>query len=140
MAVGNDLLFLPVIVQVLLTIVLYIHLAIARARASSQGLVDEGRRALHDDAWPDSVIQINNCVRNQFETPVLFYVLVILLWLTGAVNVYVYIFAWGFVCSRILHAAIHVRSNYVPLRRKVFILGGLNIIALTVLLLYSLTV
>ena len=134
---GNDLVFLPLIVQILLTIFLYAHLAIAKARASRQGLVDENRRALHEDAWPDNVIQINNCVRNQFETPVLFYVLVILLWLTGAVTAYVYIFAWGFVISRLVHAAIHVRSNYVPLRRKVFILGGLNIIALTALLINS---
>lgn len=134
---GNDLVFLPVIVQILLTIFLYAHLAIAKARASRQGLVDESRRALHEDAWPDSVIQINNCVRNQFEAPVLFYVLVILLWLTGAVSAYVYLFAWGFVISRLVHAAIHVRSNYVPLRRKVFILGGLNIMALTVLLMHS---
>ena len=38
---------------------------------------------------------------------------------------------------RVVHALVHVRSNYVPLRRKVFILGGLNLIALTLLLVYS---
>jgi hypothetical protein len=112
-------------------------LATVKAKATKQGLVDEERRSLHDDAWPDSVIQVNNCVRNQFEAPVLFYVLVILLWLTNGVNLFVHIFAWAFVFSRIVHALIHVRSNYVPLRRKVFIMGGVNLVALTVLLVYS---
>ncbi len=136
----NYSVFLPIVVQVMLTISLFVYLALAKAGASKQGLVDEERRSLHDDAWPDNVLQVNNCVRNQFETPVLFYVLVILLWLTNGVTLYVHIFAWAFVATRIVHALIHVRSNYVPLRRKVFIVGGLNLMALTVLLIYSIFV
>lgn len=133
----NSLIFLPVALQVTLTILLFVYLAVARASAAKQGLVDEERRALHDDAWPDSVIQINNCVRNQFETPVLFYILLVSLWLTDGINLYAHIFAWAFVLSRFVHASIHLRSNYVPVRRKVFIFGGLNIIALMVLLVFA---
>ena len=129
--------FLPVVIQILLTVYLFVRLAVARAAAARQGLVNEERRALHDDAWPDSVIQVNNCVRNQFETPVLFYVLVILLWLTNSVNLYVHVFAWAYVFSRIVHASIHVGSNDVPRRRTVFIFGGMNLIALTIILMYS---
>lgn len=136
----NYCVFLPVVVQILLTVFLYARLAVARAQASRQGLVDEARRSLHEDAWPDSVVQVSNSVRNQFEAPVLFYVLVILLWLTDGVNLWVHIFAWAFVVSRIAHAAVHVRSNNVSLRRKVFIFGGVNIIALTVLSTYSILV
>lgn len=134
----NNLVFLPLVVQILLTVILYAHLATARAKASRQGLVNEERRALHEDAWPDSVVQISNCVRNQFEAPVLFYILVILLWLNNSITLYVHIFAWGFALSRIGHAAVHIGSNTVPLRRKLFIAGGLNIIALSLLLLYAL--
>jgi hypothetical protein len=136
----NFSVFLPVVVQMILTMSLFVYLALAKAEASKQGLVNEERRSLHEDAWPDSVLQVNNCVRNQFETPVLFYVLVILLWLTNGVTLYVHIFAWAFVATRIVHALIHVRSNYVPLRRKVFIVGGLNLIALSLLLIYSITI
>lgn len=136
----NYLVFVPVVLQIVLTIFLYAHLAIVKAKASKQGLVNEDRRSLHDDAWPDSVIQVSNCLRNQFEAPLLFYVLVVLLWLTNSISLYVYIFAWAFVFSRIVHALIHVRSNYVPLRRKVFVIGGVNIVALTVLLIYSIAV
>ena len=129
--------FLPAVVQILLTIVLMACLAVSRARASRLGLVDESRRALHDDAWPDNVIQVSNCVRNQFETPVLFYVLLILLWLTQGISVFVHVFAWLYVISRVAHALVHVRSNYVPLRRGIFIAGGLNLIALTLILAFG---
>lgn len=134
------LVFVPVVVQILLTIYLFVRLANARATAARLGLVDETRRALHDDAWPDNVIQLNNCIRNQFESPVLFYVLVISLWLTHGINVYVHVFAWIFALSRIVHAWIHVGSNHVPRRRKAFIVGGLSLIALTVMLIYSIAV
>jgi len=118
-------------VQVALTLGLYIHLGLAKSRATQQGMVDESRRALHDDAWPDSVMQVNNCIRNQFEVPVLFYVLTFVLWSINSVNIFVHAAAWLFVFSRIVHALIHTRSNYVPLRRKIFTLGCLILIGMT---------
>ena len=119
----NNYIFAPVLVQVALTLWLYIYLAIAKSRAVKAGEVDEARRALHDDAWPDSVLQINNCIRNQFEVPVLFYALIGILWSTGGANIYIHIAAWIFVISRIAHAVVHTGTNFVPLRRKLFTAG-----------------
>ena len=136
----ENLIFAPVIVQVALTLWLYIALAIAKSRAVKRGEVNEERRALHDDAWPDSVLQINNNIRNQFEVPVLFYVLIGILWSIDAVNIYIHIAAWIFVISRIIHMAVHTGSNYVPLRRKVFMLGCFVLIGLVVFLVYKLTI
>lgn len=128
----NNYIFVPVIIQVALTLWLYIYLAIAKSQALKLGEVNEDRRALHDDAWPDSVLQINNCIRNQFEVPVLFYVLIVILWGIGGINVYVHIAAWVFVLSRIGHAVIHTGSNYVPLRRKLFTAGCFILIGIAV--------
>ncbi len=133
----DSLIFLPVVIQILLTFYLYIYLAIAKSKATKLGLVNEERRGLHDDAWPDNVLQINNCIRNQFEVPVLFYILSVLLWLTNGITMYVHVIAWAFVASRIFHVAIHVGSNYVPLRRKVFMFGCLLLMLLTLFLGYS---
>ena len=133
----NNAVFVPVILQVALTLWLYIYLAIAKSRAVKSGEVDEARRALHDDAWPDSVLQINNCIRNQFEIPVLFYVLVGTLWVAGGINVYILFAAWGFVISRIGHALVHTGSNYVPLRRKLFMAGCFILIGMTVFSAYK---
>ena len=127
----NNYILFPVITQVALTLCLYIYLGIAKSRAFKSGQLDEERRALHDDAWPDAVLQINNCIRNQFEVPVLFYVLIGVLWTLGSVNIYINIAAWLFVLSRIAHAFIHVGSNYVPLRRKFFMMGCYILLVLT---------
>jgi hypothetical protein len=133
----NNLIFLPVVIQVLLVFSLYIYLAIVKSRAIKAGQVDEKRRSLHDDAWPDYVLKVNNNIRNQFEVPVLFYVLVMLVWLTQSVNIVMHILAWVFVASRIHHSIIHVGSNHVPLRRRVFMFGCLILIIITLYLAYS---
>ena len=137
---SNNLIFIPVLIQILLTFCLYIALAKAKNKAVNLNQVNEERRALHDDAWPDFVLQINNCIRNQFEVPVLFYVLVILAWLTSNINMAIYVLAWAFVISRIVHAAIHTGNNFVPLRRKVFMLGCLLLMGFALFLSYALIV
>jgi hypothetical protein len=126
----SNLILLPALAQVLLTILVYGALAAAKARAAKGGLVDDDRRALQDDAWPDSVMQINNNIRNQFEVPVLFYVLTIILWQLNETGVLAQSLAWGFVISRYVHAWIHTGSNDVPARRKVFMFGCLVVLAM----------
>lgn len=127
-----DLIFLPVLAQILLTMMVFAGLAVAKSRAAKSGEVNEERRALYDDAWPESVIQINNNVRNQFELPVLFYALCIILWALNTTNIVVHGFAWAFVASRVVHVAIHTGSNFVPLRRRVFMFGFFMTVALLV--------
>jgi len=137
MASGNSLIFLPVIVQVLLTLAVYIALAIAKGRALKTGNVDEERRALYEDAWPEGVLKINNNIRNQFQLPVLFYVLAIVLWSLGAAGAFTRLVAWLFVASRIVHAYIHIGSNYVPYRRKAFMFGAVMLMIMAIQALWA---
>lgn len=134
---SSNYIFLPLLVQVLLTLALFIYLAIAKSRSVKQGTVDLNRRALHSDAWPESVQQINNNIRNQFEVPVLFYVLVIVLYVLQSVSLLTLVLAWLFAISRLLHAYIHIGSNYVPYRRSVFTIGCLLLIAMLVQATYA---
>jgi hypothetical protein len=127
---NSNLIFLPAIAQILLTMSVFTGLAFAKSKAAKSGEVNEDRRALYDDAWPESVIKFNNNIRNQFELPVLFYVLCIILWALNSTNAIVHALAWLFVVSRIVHVAIHTGSNFVPLRRKVFMLGFFILVAL----------
>lgn len=132
MEVPDTYIFLPVIVQMLLVVVLYFVLGKVKSKEAAAGNVDAKRRGLYDDAWPASVQKINNCIKNQFEVPVLFYLLVMVIWNLAALNIFVHIVAWAFVASRLVHAYIHIGSNHVPSRRKVFILGLLMLLALMV--------
>ncbi|MBU0538005.1 MAG: MAPEG family protein [Gammaproteobacteria bacterium] len=131
---NSHLILLPVLLQVLLTITLYIKLNIVKVRAAKAGDVNEERRSLHDDAWPDYVLKINNCIRNQFEVPILFYVLAISFALINAVDLSVLIMSCLFVASRVAHAYIHTGSNYVPARRKIFTFGVIIVLMMALML------
>ena len=133
----NTLIFLPVLAQVFLVILLYLKLGKVKKLESAAGNVNEERRSLYEDAWPESVLKINNCIKNQFEVPVLFYVLVLVIWSVSAVNLITHIIAWLFVISRYVHAYIHTGSNYVPRRRAAFTLGCLAVIVLLVIALIA---
>ncbi len=61
-------------------------------------------------------MQVAYSFSNQFELPVLFYVLTILAYVTHLAGVVFVVLAWIFVIFRILHAYVHVTSNIIRLR------------------------
>ena len=119
----GDLVFYPVLVMVLLTLLIYVRLIKVKIREMRAGRVDMERRALHEEAWGDAVLQINNNIRNQFELPVLFYVVCGVLWALEGVGIVALVAAWLFVLSRIVHAWIHLTSNRIKFRRQSFTVG-----------------
>lgn len=116
----SKLIFYPVIGQIILTFIVYALLPIAKSRVLKTIDIDINRRALHNDVWPDSVLKISNNVRNQFESPVLFYALCFMLWALNSVNVFSLSVALGYVLLRVVHAFVHTGSNEIPMRKKVF--------------------
>ena len=137
---NDKLIFLPVLIQVFFTIALYLYLGIARGKAVKAGLVNEERRGLHIDAWPEKLIKLSNNVRNQFESPIIFFVLIFMAASMGETSVLVQALAWGFVATRFLHCYIHTGSNFVPLRKKVFSVGCLILLALSLVVLKTILV
>lgn len=135
---NNYLIFFPVALQILLTLALYFLLSARKRKAAREGRVDESRRGIFDDAWPVDVILVNNCIRNQFEVPVLFYVLAVLLWALNAVDLIALLLAGLFVLSRVVHALIHTGSNHVPTRRRLFMFGVVLVMLMLVLVFLAL--
>jgi hypothetical protein len=115
---------------VLLTLVLGYLLFIARASALRSREVRWKDIALGEPAWPPHAIQRANAFRNQFELPVLFYLLTILAIITRHADLLFVVLAWIFVLTRIAHAYIHVTSNYVPRRGIVYGVGGVVLIVM----------
>ena len=134
----RDWIFVPVIVQVLMTLLIYVRLIKGMVREIRAGRVDKTRSALHEEAWGDAVLQINNNIRNQFELPVLFYVMAAVLWAMDSVNGLAIAAAFLFVLSRIAHALIHLGSNYVPNRRGTFTVGWWVLMFMALLVLWEL--
>jgi len=130
----SQLIFWPVLTQIVLTLFVFILLGKRKAHAMKTGQVDRQKTALDNQAWPDDVIQVSNNIQNQFQTPVLFYALCLSFFCLDAVSTTVLVLAWFYVVTRLIHAFVHVGSNYIPVRFRVFILGCVSLIVLSVLL------
>ncbi|MCK0209882.1 MAPEG family protein [Starkeya koreensis] len=124
---------LPVFVQVALTFAVLIRLGMKRLSAIRGGAVVRERVIIDETGWPLDVRQASNCFRNQFEVPVLFYVLAILALITRQAGDVFVVLAWLFVLSRVVHAVVHVTSNDVRWRFGAFAFGVLVLLAMWVL-------
>lgn len=123
----------PVLAQILLTLAVYILLGRRKIAAVKAGQTDRSAAALDNKAWPEAVVKVSNNLANQFEAPVLFYVLCFVLLALDQVGAVALTLAWLFVLSRYAHAWVHVGSNYVPLRFRLFVLGLLLLLAMAIL-------
>jgi len=124
---------LPVLIQILLTLIMFLILGARKAKAIKAGGVDRQKTALDNSAWPEDVVKVSNNIANQFQTPVLFYILAILFHITATVTTTVLVLAWVYTVSRLLHGYVHISSNHVPARFRVFTIGVICLIILTVL-------
>ena len=112
----------PMIAHVALVFGLYLLLSARRMRAVREGRASaEQFRDNRDE--PAESLAVRNCLANQFELPVLFYAVSILLYLVDADNAVTVLGGWLFVLSRYAHAAVHVTSNRLRYRRPLFIAG-----------------
>jgi hypothetical protein len=119
---------LPLFVEVILTFVLLFSLAPMRARDLRSRTVRTADIALGERRWSPRTQQVSNCFDNQFQLPVLFYVLTILSIITRHADIIFLLLAWIFVLSRLVHAYVHVTSNRVQLRGAVWGIGALALL------------
>ena len=116
---------LPLFVEVALTLGLLAWMGVARSRDLRSGAVKPGDIALGQDKWSPRTTQIVNCFNNQFQLPVLFYVLTILSIMTRHADIVFIVLAWIFVVCRLCHAYVHTTSNHVTTRGRVYGIGML---------------
>jgi hypothetical protein len=130
MAVNANLIYWPLLAQVVLTIAMYILLGIRKAKAIKTGRVNRKLTALDNRAWPEEVLKVSNNIANQFESPILFYVLCLLFHSINMIGNGVLLLAWAYALSRYAHAFVHVGANYVPLRLRLFLFGQFMLLSL----------
>ena len=115
---------LPLFAEVILTFLLLFALAPLRTRDFKTGVTQPQNIALREPNWSRRTLQIGYSYSNQFELPVLFYVLTILAYFTHRAGVVFVALAWLFVIFRYLQAYVHVTSNKVRVRGSFFILSA----------------
>jgi hypothetical protein len=114
----------PLFVEVVLTFALMLWMGALRQGDYRSGAVKPQDIALREPKWPARTTQVAHSFSNQFELPVLFYVLTILALVTKQAGLLFVILAWVFVVCRVLQAYVHVTSNIVRLRGAFYIVGA----------------
>jgi hypothetical protein len=121
---------LPVFVLVGLTFALLFMMAGSRTTTLKAGEIRFKDIALGQPNWPARTQQVGNCFRNQFELPVLFYVLIALALPLRHADLVIVLLSWVFVITRFVHAGIFVTSNNVGQRGMTWFAGVLVLFAM----------
>ena len=127
-----QMVLLPLFVLVGLTFFLLIWMAGARRNALVGGETKIRDIALGQPNWPDRATQIGNCFANQFEIPVLFYVLIAIALPLRRTDLVIVLLSWLFVVTRFVHAGIFVTSNDLSRRSLAWFAGVLVVFAMWV--------
>jgi hypothetical protein len=111
----------PMLAHIGWVFVLYVWLTLARNQAVGRGEVMLGDFARHEE--PHAVARIAYNLANQFELPVIFYGLAVLLIATKNVTTIDVVAAWVFVAGRVIHSLVQCLTDNVPLRGQVFMIN-----------------
>jgi hypothetical protein len=122
-------LLLPVLIHVAVVFALLFRLASLRLSAARRREVRLGEVALDSSRWPDRARKLGNSFDNQFQLPVLWYVLTAF-WLgTGSADRIALGLSWVFLGTRMVHLAVHTGNNDVRRRFYAFAAGAVILLA-----------
>ena len=125
-----QMVLLPVFVLVALTFAVFFGMAGNRMKAMSSGQAKPNDILAGTVKWPSRAAQFGDCFRNQFEVPVLFYVLIAIGLPLRRIDLVLVLLSWVFVITRYAHAGIFVTSNGLQPRAMAFFSGTLVLLAM----------
>ena len=73
---------------------------------------------------PPQVSNPSDNLKNLFELPTVFYVVVLYIYVTNQVDAAYLWAAWGFFLFRALHSAVHCSFNFIPLRFALYVVSA----------------
>ena len=73
---------------------------------------------------PPQVSNPSDNLKNLFELPTVFYVVVLYIYVTNQVDRAYLWAAWGFFLFRALHSAVHCTFNLIPLRFALYVISA----------------
>lgn len=127
---SNATLMAPVFMHVALLFFILVKMGRARAQAVRSREVKIRQIALSSQAWSDEVKKVSNNYINQLQLPVVMYVAVAFYIILGKVDMVAVGLAWLFVITRLVHAYIHITSNFVLHRFRAFVAGVFLLMAM----------
>ncbi len=129
----------PVFAMFYLVAFVLFRMARMRFGAVSRGEMDPRFYRTYDEGQePPHMRVVTRHFINLFEMPVLFYVVAILAFVTDHVTAWMVACAWAYVATRVVHTWVHLGSNDVLTRFRVYGASGLVLLVLWTSLLVSL--
>jgi hypothetical protein len=129
----------PAFAMFALLVGVLIRMQIVRFGAVGRGEMD-GRyyRTYQGGAEPKHMAVVTRHFSNLLELPTLFYVVLILTYVTHQVSLWQVACAWAYVALRYAHSYVHLTSNNVIVRFRFFIASCVVLVAMWVGLLWGL--
>jgi hypothetical protein len=111
----------PGLTLVALTLYVVFRMGVLRHRAIRRGDIHPGFFSLYRGyEEPETLAAYSRHVTNLYEAPVLFYVVCITAFVTGQDSSLLLALAWAYVGLRFVHSYVHLTSNVVLLRFRLF--------------------
>ena len=130
---SSEALIPPVVALVALTALVWLAMVATRLTAVSRGAAPARYyRGYSGDPPPEWVERPARAFMNLLEVPILFYVVCVLMLVTGTADATQVALAWSFVAVRAVHAGIHIGVNHVPARLLAYLAGCLVLAAIWV--------
>jgi hypothetical protein len=135
---SNQILY-PVFAMFALVLGVFLRMAQVRFGAVRRGEMNAAfYKTYQGDEEPEHMRVVTRHFINLFEMPVLFYVVVILTYVSQQTGAWMTACAWIFVASRYVHSYVHLTSNDVLTRFRVYLGSNLVLTVLWVSLLLKL--
>ena len=125
----NQILY-PVFAMVLLVAFVLNRMRSMRFAAVRSEEISAGFFRAYAGDEPERLRVVSRHFTNLFEMPVLFYVAVLMAYVTRQVNVWLVAGAWLYVALRYLHSYVHLTSNDVIRRFSVYIASAAVLFAM----------
>ncbi len=119
---SNSAIFWPVIIQALITLYLYIPMSARRIASVKSGTAKASDYRLVEKE-PDDVRQMTRAIANQYETPILFYAVVLSSYVTQNAGTLMVALAWAYVAVKCVHVFVQTTSNRLRYRRPIFMIS-----------------
>lgn len=132
----QTLIILPVAAQAFLTFaVLLIMGGLRHTGLRSQGKTIQDLSHPQESEWTLQAQVAARCFRNQFELPVLFYVVCTFILMTRTLDMTQFVLACVFVVARLVQVFEHLTNNRVAIRGGAYLVGFIALVAMWTLLL-----
>ena len=126
----------PSFVMMALTIFCMVRLGLLRWAAVNRGEVDPRFFSLYRGyEEPEKLAAYSRHVANLFKAPLLFYVIIMTAFVTGQSGIWLLGLAWAYVGLRFFHSYVHLTSNVVLTRFRIFVVSMLTLSVLWVIVL-----